>query len=92
MKRIKIPAYAGMTSNLNRLIIMLVLLPAIWAMTSCNLRENVLLPPNLTPEDYIQSSLITSKANYLIKSTNDNSYLLIDQQAITDSILHTKLK
>jgi hypothetical protein len=87
MKRIKIPAYAGMTSNLNRLIIMLVLLPAIWAMTSCNLRENVLLPPNLTPEDYIQSSLITSKANYLIKSTNDNSYLLIDQQAITDSII-----
>jgi len=88
MKRIKIPACAGMTLNINRTLTVLFLFMAIWAMTSCNLRENVLLPPNLNPEDYIQSSLITSKANYLIKSTNDNSYLLIDQQAIADSIIH----
>ncbi len=66
---------------------LLLLAIALLAVASCNLRENILLPPDLTPEDYVQSSSITSKDNYLIKSTTDNSFLLINKQAIADSVI-----
>lgn len=76
------------TGSIQRFPNFMLLLLIIGIIASCNLRENTLLPPNITPEDYIQSSLITSKASHLVKSTNDNSFLLIDKQAIADSTIH----
>lgn len=50
-------------------------------LASCNLRENSLLPPNLNPKDYVESSTIGVYSDHLIKSENDNSYLYIPKEA-----------
>ncbi|MDZ4121032.1 MAG: hypothetical protein U1C33_01330, partial [Candidatus Cloacimonadaceae bacterium] len=57
-------------------------------LVSCNLRENILLPPNLHPGEYISGSLIESYSDYLVKSTNDNAYLLIYKESITDTLIN----
>lgn len=56
-------------------------------LASCNLRENSLLPPNLNPKDYVESSTIGVYSDHLIKSENDNSYLYIPKESISDSAL-----
>jgi hypothetical protein len=55
--------------------------------TGCNNRENALLPPNLSAADYLEGNKIESYANYLVKSANDDGYLLLDKLAITDSLV-----
>jgi hypothetical protein len=74
VKPIKIPFYC--------LAVFILLL-----LMSCNLRENILLPPGISYEEYIESNSITSLSNYLVKSSNDNSYIFISKQAIADSII-----
>ena len=54
----------------------------------CNNREDALLPPNLSAADYLEGNKIESYANYLVKCSNDDSYLLVDKLAITDSLLN----
>ncbi|MCK9308927.1 MAG: hypothetical protein M0P99_01485 [Candidatus Cloacimonetes bacterium] len=63
------------------------LLLCLLILSGCNRRENPLLPPNLSAADYLSGNKIESYANYLVKSANDNSYLLIDKTAIADSLL-----
>jgi len=68
---------------------MLLLLLAIGSilLTSCDRRSNLLLPPGLQPEDYLEDSYLWKTANYLIKSSTDDSYLYITKQAFTDGII-----
>ncbi|PKN78455.1 MAG: hypothetical protein CVU48_08330 [Candidatus Cloacimonetes bacterium HGW-Cloacimonetes-1] len=54
---------------------------------ACNLRENTLLPPNLNPADYQTGNIISVYSDYLIKSSNDDSYFLLKKEAISDSLL-----
>lgn len=63
------------------------LLPLLLALFSCNVRENLLLPPDLSPAEYLEGNQINSYSDYLVKSTNDDSYLLIYKEAIADSLL-----
>ncbi|MDD2228886.1 MAG: hypothetical protein PHY48_05710 [Candidatus Cloacimonetes bacterium] len=57
-------------------------------LSGCNNREDLLLPPNLSAADYLTGNKIESYANYLVKSTNDDSYLLIDKTSIADLLLN----
>ncbi|MDD4310694.1 MAG: hypothetical protein PHO32_09960, partial [Candidatus Cloacimonetes bacterium] len=66
-------------------IILLILLALL---SACNIRENLLLPPDLSAADYLTGNKIEAYANYLVKSANDDSYLLIDKTAIADSLLN----
>ena len=70
---------------LRKLIIPAVLLSiTILFLASCSNRENPLLPPGLDPETYQTGSSIEIYADYLIQSTNDDSYLLIKKESIGD--------
>lgn len=65
-----------------RLILLLLFLALL---TACNLRENTLLPPNLDPKEYITESTIKVYYDHLIKSANDDSYLYIPKESITEA-------
>ena len=65
-----------------KLILLLLFLALI---TACNLRENTLLPPNLDPKEYITESTIKVYYDHLIKSSNDDSYLYIPKESITEA-------
>lgn len=67
---------------------LLSLLAVLFIFSACNNRENALLPPGLSAADYLSGNTIESYANYLVKSANDDSYLLIDKSAIADSLLN----
>ena len=54
-------------------------------LTACNLRENALLPPNLDPKEYITESTIKVYFDHLIKSSNDDSFLYIPKESITEA-------
>lgn len=54
---------------------------------SCNIRENSLLPPNLDPKEYIIESTIRVYSDHLIKSSNDDTYIYIPKESISDSLL-----
>lgn len=54
-------------------------------LTACNLRENALLPPNLDPKEYITENTIKVYFDHLIKSSNDDSYLYIPKESISDA-------
>ncbi|MCK9334026.1 MAG: hypothetical protein M0Q99_01780 [Candidatus Cloacimonetes bacterium] len=56
-------------------------------LSSCNLREDVLLPPNLDPKDYVISNRIQVYADHLIRSDNDDSYLYLPKESISDSLI-----
>lgn len=71
---------------MKRLLLLLPLLLLLLA--SCNLRENLLLPPDLSAADYLSGNVIASYANYLVKSENDDSYLFIPQASIADSLIN----
>ena len=64
------------------------LLAILLLFNACNIREDLLLPPNLSAADYLTGNKIEAYANYLVKSSNDNSYLLINKTAIADSLLN----
>lgn len=53
----------------------------------CNNRESLILPADLSPADYLEGNFILTYSNYLVKSANDDSYLLIHKEAIADSLL-----
>ena len=65
-----------------RLILLLLFLALV---TACNLRENTLLPPNLDPKEYITENTIKVYYDHLIKSANDDSYLYIPKESITEA-------
>ena len=65
-----------------KLILLLLFLALL---TACNLRENTLLPPNLDPKEYITESTIKVYFDHLIKSSNDNSFLYIPKESITEA-------
>ncbi len=56
-------------------------------LVACNNRESLLLPADLSPADYLEGNHISAYSNYLVKSANDDSYLLIYKEAIADSLL-----
>lgn len=56
-------------------------------LSSCNLREDILLPPNLDPKEYVVSNHILVYSDHLIPSTNDNSYLYLPKESIADSLI-----
>ena len=56
-------------------------------LSSCNLRENMLLPPNLDPKEYVVASQILVYSDHLIPSSNDNSYLYLPKTSIADSLI-----
>lgn len=56
-------------------------------LTGCNIRENTLLPPNLDPKLYTESKVIKVYLDHLIRSENDDSYLYIKKESITDNAL-----
>ncbi|MCB5265619.1 MAG: hypothetical protein LHW41_05195 [Candidatus Cloacimonetes bacterium] len=56
-------------------------------LSSCNLRENLLLPPNLDPKEYVVASHILVYSDHLIPSSNDNSYLYLPKTSIADSLI-----
>ncbi|MCB5261777.1 MAG: hypothetical protein M0Q16_03780 [Candidatus Cloacimonetes bacterium] len=66
-------------------IFSLTLLSAIFS--SCNLREDLLLPPNLDPKEYVVASQILVYSDHLIPSSNDNSYLYLPKSSIADSLI-----
>ncbi len=68
----------------SKLIILLAGLLALLA-SACNLRENALLPPGLDPKEYVIESTIRVYSDHLIRSTNDDSYLYIPKESITDA-------
>lgn len=76
-----------MKTLMKSITIGLVAILTLLILTSCNLRENLLLPPNIIPEDYVESSYIYSVSNYMVKSTNDDAFLYINQAAIADSLI-----
>lgn len=53
--------------------------------SGCNIRDNVLLPPNLDPKEYIVSNTIRVYSDHLIKSDNDDSYIYIPKESIADA-------
>ncbi|MDY0152519.1 MAG: hypothetical protein RBS43_09640 [Candidatus Cloacimonas sp.] len=67
---------------------LIALIAVLLILSACNNRENMLLPPDLSAADYQAGDTINTYANYLVKSSNDNSYLLIDKTAIQDSLLN----
>lgn len=71
----------------NSILFTISILLVMLGISACNNRENALLPPNLSAADYLEGNKIESYANYLIKSQNDNSYLLFSKLAITDSLV-----
>lgn len=56
-------------------------------LSSCNLREDVLLPPNLDPKDYVLSNRVQVYSDHLIRSENDDSYLYLPKASISDSLI-----
>jgi len=68
----------------NKIFCVLLVLLIVLIITSCNLREDPLLPPDLDPSAYSTSSVISSYRDHLIASTNDDSYLLIRKEMIGD--------
>jgi len=60
------------------------LLVLVILISSCNLRENSLLPPNLDPKDYVESNTILVLSDHLVKSANDPSYLYIPKESIKE--------
>jgi len=56
-------------------------------LSSCNLREDILLPPNLDPKDYVLSNRIQVYSDHLIRSENDDSYLYLPKESISDSLI-----
>ncbi len=65
----------------------LILFSLLWALSSCNLREDILLPPNLDPKDYVIANTIRVYSDHLIPSDNDDSYLYLPRESISDSLL-----
>jgi len=65
----------------------LYLFPLLILILGCNNRENLLLPPDLSPADYLSGNKLETYSDYLVKSANDDSYLLIHKEAIADSLL-----
>ena len=70
------------SAPLFKLTLLLLLLVSL---TACNLRENTLLPPNLDPKEYITESTIKVYFDHLIKSSNDDSFLYIPKESITEA-------
>lgn len=56
-------------------------------LSSCNLREDILLPPDLDPKEYVVSNQILVYSDHLIPSSNDNSYLYLPKTSIADSLI-----
>jgi len=56
-------------------------------LTSCNRREDILLPPNLDPKEYVISNRIQVYADHLIRCENDDSYLYLPKESISDSLI-----
>ncbi len=78
MRRFSVPHSALLTA------ISLLLLTLL---TSCNRREDLLLPPNLDPKEYVISNRILVYADHLIRSENDDSYLYLPKESISDSLI-----
>ncbi|MEN6444487.1 MAG: hypothetical protein ABFC98_00395 [Candidatus Cloacimonas sp.] len=57
-------------------------------LSSCNLRENLLLPPDISAADYQTGNAIRIFSDYLIKSENDDSYLLLHKESIAEELIH----
>lgn len=55
--------------------------------SSCNNRENILLPPDLDPKNYVLSSDILVYSDHLIRSENDDSFLYLPKESISDSLI-----
>ncbi len=56
-------------------------------LVSCDKRHNSKLPTGISPFDYIESNIISDSTNYLVRSTNDDSYIFINKTAISSSVL-----
>jgi hypothetical protein len=67
---------------------LLFLMALLLVLSACNIREDALLPPDLSAADYLTGNKINTYANYLVKSANDDSYLLVDKNAIADSLIN----
>ncbi|HQQ67988.1 MAG TPA: hypothetical protein PLX77_04085, partial [Candidatus Cloacimonadota bacterium] len=78
MRRFSVPRSALLTA------ISLLLLTLL---TSCNRREDILLPPNLDPKEYVISNRIQVYADHLIRCENDDSYLYLPKESISDSLI-----
>ncbi len=74
-------------SPASRLLTLCSLILAGLTLFSCNIRENSLLPPNLDPKEYIIESTIRVYSDHLIKSSNDDTYIYIPKESISDSLL-----
>lgn len=57
-------------------------------LSSCNLRENLLLPPEISAADYQTGNTIKIFSDYLIKAENDDSYLLLHKESIAEELIH----
>ncbi len=57
-------------------------------LASCNLRENLLLPPEISAADYQTGNTIKVYSDYLIKAANDDSYLMLHKESIADELIH----
>lgn len=75
------------TFSASRFLLLCSLLAFLILLASCNLRENPLLPPNLDPKDYVIGNTIRVYSDYLVKSSNDDSFLYIPKESISDSLL-----
>jgi hypothetical protein len=56
-------------------------------LSSCNLREDLLLPPNLDPKEYLIASKILVYSDHLIPSANDDSFLYLPKESIADHLI-----
>jgi len=61
---------------------------ALIMLAGCHNRQDLLLPPDLAAADYLTGNTIEFYSDYLIKSSNDDSYLLITKESISDSLLN----
>jgi hypothetical protein len=58
-----------------------------FVLSSCNLREDILLPPELDPKEYVLSNRIQVYSDHLISSENDDSFLYLPKTSISDSLI-----
>ncbi len=56
-------------------------------LASCNLRENLLLPPEISAAEYQTGNTIKVYSDYLIKAANDDSYLMLHKESIADELI-----
>jgi hypothetical protein len=57
---------------------------------ACNIREDILLPPDLDPKAYVKSRHILVYSDHLIPSENDDAFLYLPKTSIADHLVWYK--